>query len=174
MKDYWLAKLISSVLAVVSRKRLQKAVYLLQLNHCPLQCDYILHYYGPYSFELATLVDQLESSGIIKETREPLPSGVFRYKTAVTEEKGKKALEEFEKQDKGKQVYKKIQPFISKFKELNEKDLWILELAATVAFFYEGNWDAAKKQTAKFKEIPITNSNLKEATKLAKKYEFDS
>ena len=81
MKDYWLAKLISSVEVVDSRKRLQKAIYLLQLAGCPLKCDYLLHYYGPYSFELAGLINQLDGANIIEETPEQLSTGVIKYKS---------------------------------------------------------------------------------------------
>jgi len=133
MKDYWLAKLVSSVGEVDSRKRLQKAIYLLQLHGSPLACDYILHYYGPYSFELASLIDQLNSAGIIEETPEPLAPGVVRYRSAVTEP-GKKALNKFEQSDRGRQLHADIVPFITQFKDLNGKDPWVLELAATVAF----------------------------------------
>jgi uncharacterized protein YwgA len=57
MNDYWLAKLIASVEEVDSRKRLQKSIYLLQfLKGFPLKLDYFLHFYGPYSWELADLI----------------------------------------------------------------------------------------------------------------------
>jgi len=67
MRDYWLAKLISSVTEVDSRKRLQKSIYLLQRAGCPLHFSYILHYYGPYSFDLAGLIEQLKGSGVVAE-----------------------------------------------------------------------------------------------------------
>ena len=94
MKDYWLAKLISSVTEVDSRKRLQKSIYLLQQAGCPLQCDYILHYYGPYSFELAALIDQLDGAKIIEETPEATGYG-SRYESRITE-KGRKILHSIE------------------------------------------------------------------------------
>ena len=164
MKDYWLAKLISSVTEVDSRKRLQKSIYLLQHAGCPLQFSYILHYYGPYSFELAGLIDQLDGAGIINETA--VSGGVVRYKSAITS-RGEKVLKNFEKTKDGKQTMAKITPFTPRFKDLNEEDPWVLELAATIAYFYEGNWAGAQKQTATFKKLSKNDDNLKKAFALA-------
>jgi len=169
MKDYWLAKLMSSVSEVDSRKRLQKAIYLLQLHGSPLACDYILHYYGPYSFELASLIDQLNNAGIVEETPEPLAPGVVRYKSAVTKP-GKEALDKFEQTDRGRQLRADIDPFIRQFRDLNGKDPWVLELAATVAFYHKGDWDEARKQTASFKKVRVNNAKLKEAVELARRF----
>lgn len=169
MKDYWLAKLISCVDVVDSRKRLQKSVYLLQLSGSPLVCDYMLHYYGPYSFELASLIDQLNGAGIIEETPEPLASGVVRYRSVV-KESGKKALDEFERTNKGRQLCTKIEPFIEQFRNLNNQDPWILELAATVAFYHKGDWSAAQKQTAEFKKVRQNDKKLRQAVELARRF----
>lgn len=169
MKDYWLAKLISCVDAVDSRKRLQKSIYLLQLSGSPLACDYLLHYYGPYSFELASLIDQLNGAGIIRETPEPLSSGIVRYTSMVTEA-GQKALGAFERTDKGRQLCAEIQPYIEQFKNLNSQDPWILELAATVAFYHEGDWGEAQKQTALFKKVRQNDKKLRQAVELARRF----
>jgi uncharacterized protein YwgA len=169
MKDYWLAKLISSVDAVDSRKRLQKSIYLLQLFGCPLKCDYILHYYGPYSFELAGLIDQLNSAGIIKETPEPIGPGVVRYRAAVTEP-GKKALDDFEGTDKGRQLSLQMKPFVEQFEDLNSQDSWVLELAATVAFYYKDSWNEAQMKTAQFKRVQQGDKKLREAVGLARRF----
>ena len=170
MKDYWLAKLISSVTEVDSRKRLQKSIYLLQLAGCPLRCDYILHYYGPYSFELAGLIDQLEGAKIIEETPKQLARGVVQYKSVITD-KGKSALSSFEKTKVGRCTLGKIQPFISRFIALNAEDSWVLELAATVAYFHEDDWTKAISQTANFKHVLAGSTNLKKAEELARSFE---
>lgn len=169
MKDYWLAKLIDSVTEVDSRKRLQKAIYLLQLAGCPLQCEYILHYYGPYSFELAGLIDQLKGADIIDESPKQTGFGNIRYKSKISQ-KGKRVLENFQKSKTGQDVYGQIKPFIPLFKNLNDEDPWVLELAATIAYFYEGNWVKAKKHTVRFKKIRSDDSNLRKAMKLAKEF----
>lgn len=167
MKDYWLAKLISSVTEVDSRKQLQKSIYLLQRAGCPLQFSYILHYYGPYSFELASLIDQLKGADIIDESAEPTGLSNIRYKSKI-KEKGKHVLKNFEKSETGKDMYGQIKPFIPNFQSLNEEDPWVLELAATIAYFYEGNWAEAQKQTATFKKLSKNDNKLKQAFELAK------
>jgi uncharacterized protein len=169
MKDYWLAKLIGCVDAVDSRKRLQKSVYLLQLSGSPLVCDYILHHYGPYSFDLAALIDQLDGAGVIEETPEPLSPGVVRYRSVVTPG-GKRALDEFEQTDRGRQLCDEIEPFIEQFQDLNARDAWVLELAATVAFYHQGDWTEAQKQTAAFKKVRQNDTKLRQAVELAKRF----
>jgi len=169
MKDYWLAKLIRSVEQVDSRKRLQKSIYLLQLAGCPLKCDYLLHYYGPYSFELAGLIDQLKGAEIIKESADLTGYGNQRYISQITD-KGTHVLADFEKSKTGRDVYAQIKQFIPLFQQLNQEDLWVLELGATVGYYYEGNWEVARAQAAAFKKISKNDRQLSEATELAKKY----
>jgi len=168
MKDYWLAKLIGSVTeGVDSRKRLQKSIYLLQQHKdCPLHFNYILHYYGPYSFELAGLIDQLKGAEIIDELPELTGFGDARYRSKISD-KGKRVLKKFQESKTGKDVDKKIRPFVPLFEKLNKEDLWILELAATIAYFYEGDWTEAQKKTATFKKLSKNDSNLKKAFALA-------
>ena len=64
----------------------------------------------------------------------------------------------------------KITPFTPLFKDLNEKDPWVLELAATIAYFYRGHWAEAQKQTVIFKKLPRNDSKLKQALELAKDF----
>jgi uncharacterized protein YwgA len=169
MKEYWLAKLIGSVGEVKSRKQLQKSVYLLQVAGCPLKCDYVLHYYGPYSFELAELTARLKGAGVIEE--KPVDVGFGRqYSCNLDPTIGESLLRNFEKTGEGKKAYKDIEKFIERFKYLNSKKLWLLELAATVAFLFQGDWETAKKQTAAFKKIPFPEDNLSQATDLAKEF----
>jgi uncharacterized protein YwgA len=167
MKDYWLAKLISSVMEVDSRKRLQKSIYLLQKSGSPLHFSYILHYYGPYSFELAGLIDQLDSVEIIKETREG-----SAYKSRITP-RGKKAIKNFEKTEAGEEAKEALSSFIPKFVELNKRDPLQLELAATISYFNEGDWAEAENQTATFKRVALNDTNLKRAAELARSFKLD-
>jgi uncharacterized protein YwgA len=164
MKDYWLAKLISSVIEVDSRKRLQKSIYLLQKSGSPLHFSYILHYYGPYSFELAGLIDQLDTVEIIRETQEG-----NAYKSSITP-RGKEVIKNFEGTGTGKKAMEELKGFIPKFVELNKQEIWPLELAATVSYFYQGNWEEAEKQTAIFKRVALNDTNLKRAAELARSF----
>jgi len=166
MKDYWLTKLISSVTEVDSRKKLQKSIYLLQYAGCPLQLNYIFHYYGPYSFELAGLIDQLKGAGIIDESVVQTESGNIQYKSKISK-KGKSVLANFQRSETGKKMHRRIKRFVSPFQDLNDEDPWVLELAATIAYFYEDDWEKAQKQTATFKKLPKNDNNLKQARKVA-------
>jgi len=171
MKDYWLAKLIGSVQEgrVESRKRLQKSIYLLQRGGCPLQCEYILHYYGPYSFELADLMDQLRAAKIIEEEPEQMAPGYVRYKSAITE-RGKSVVNSFEQTRAGKQALSQIKGHIPKFQQLMQKDPWVLELGATVAYYYVRDWDKARSRAAAFKRIPQNDPALDKAAALAEEF----
>ena len=164
MQEYWLAKLIGSVDRVGSRKKLQKAIYLLQFcKGFPLKCDYFLHYYGPYSWDLANLMEQLKAADIVQEgTRDG-----FSYESSL-KERGKDVLATFEATDTGKKALKKIQLFLGKFGKLLEQRTWVLELAATTAYFYEGNWQEARRQTEMFKKAQNDSSALNKAVRLAK------
>lgn len=169
MKDYWLAKLIASVGQVDSRKRLQKSIYLLQRAGCPLRCDYLLHYYGPYSFELAGLMDQLCGAKVIEETAEKLGTGAVRYRSAITD-KGRRVLALFEATEQGQKAHRQIAPFIERFKDLAVKNAWVLELGATVGYYYESDWEDARFQAAAFKKMPRNDKKLLEATELAETF----
>jgi uncharacterized protein YwgA len=75
MTEYQLAKLVQMAGSLKTRKRLQKATYLLQAAGCPLAADFILHLYGPYSHEVAYLADALTARGVLREEETPLPAG---------------------------------------------------------------------------------------------------
>lgn len=118
---------------------------------------------------MAALIDQLHGAGIIEERPESTGYGNVRYKSQIIE-KGRQALEKFEKSKISKDLQKQIRQFIEPFKALNQENLWVLELAATIAYFYEGDWGEARKQTAIFKKLYKTDNNLKQAFDLAKSF----
>lgn len=168
MQEYWLAKLIGSVDKVGSRKKLQKAIYLLQFcKGFPLKCDYFLHYYGPYSWDLANLMEQLKTADIVREEPCAGYSGGYSYESSL-KERGKEVLATFEATDTGKKALRRIQAFLEKFRALLEHSTWELELAATTAYFYEGNWQEARRQTRTFKKVQNESSALNKAVRLAK------
>lgn len=167
MNDYFLAKLIDSVDEINSRKRLQKAVYLLQFREgFPLQLHYFLHYYGPFSRELAQLIDQLDSSQIISEEEN---TGQYGFTSGITS-RGKDVLTTFEDGTPGNELKLKISPFIEPFKKIIDRDLWDLELASTIAYYYTASkdWEKAKVRTANFKKVEPEDPNLTNALQLAK------
>ena len=71
MTRYQLAKLVQWSGTLHSRKRLQKLVFMLQAAGCPLDAEYGLHHYGPYSQEVARLSDEMQRSSLLLEESEP-------------------------------------------------------------------------------------------------------
>ena len=75
MNRYQLAKIVEWAGTLHSRKRMQKVVYLLQVAGCPLESDYILHHYGPYSPDVARLTDEMARVNLLEELSESNPKG---------------------------------------------------------------------------------------------------
>jgi len=80
MDSYQLAKIVQWVGTLHTRKRLQKVVYLLQAAKCPLDADFFLHHYGPYSNDVARLTDTLVGQQLLIEKEEEAGVGKkFEY-----------------------------------------------------------------------------------------------
>jgi len=69
MREQVLLALLEALGKVVhSKKAFQKLVYFLQRLEVPLGFQYALHFYGPYSAELAHSVRAMEMAGLVKLT----------------------------------------------------------------------------------------------------------
>jgi len=69
MREQVLLALLQALGKVVhSKKAFQKLVYFLQRLEVPLGFQYALHFYGPYSAELAHSVRAMEMAGLVKLT----------------------------------------------------------------------------------------------------------
>jgi len=169
---YALAKLIACVEQVDSRKRLQKCVFLLQEAGCDLGAEYYLHLYGPYSRDVAETIDSLEQAGVLAEEEQDNGPWGLQYSYRITE-KGAGMLGDYETTPDGRESLKAVSPFVKKFKTLNEQNLWVLELAATIAFFKvtkDLTWQAARVRTSEFKNVSAARADsLGEAERLAKR-----
>ena len=75
MTRYQLGKIVEWAGTLQSRKRMQKLVFLLQAAGCPLDVDYDLHHYGPYSEDLARLTDLMVDERLLEERIEVRPYG---------------------------------------------------------------------------------------------------
>ena len=173
MDTYGLARLIASVEVVDSRKRLQKCIYLLHLSGCDLDADYRLHYYGPYSRDVADAVDLLTQSDILAESSTPSQMGE-RYSYKIKDH-GRALLANYEATDEGKKAMKRIEPsMVAYFQKLNEMDLWTLEVASTIAFYYRSSscntLDEALAKAAEFKRVRRNATVLKEASKVVEEF----
>src|SRR5438132_565582 len=67
MTRYQLAKLVQWAGTLQTRKRLQKVVYLLQAAGCPLDDEFGLHHFGPYSSDVADRADDMTNAGLLNE-----------------------------------------------------------------------------------------------------------
>jgi hypothetical protein len=56
---------------IEGKKRLQKLIHLLKLSGANIECEFRLHHYGPYSFEVAHAADILSAFGGLSEIQEP-------------------------------------------------------------------------------------------------------
>jgi uncharacterized protein YwgA len=167
MTRYQLAKLVEWAETLHSRKRLQKVVFLLQSAGCPLEADFTLHYFGPYSQDVANLADEMTQAGLLEEKQKETGIGkTFHYSLA---DKTKGLLSDFEQSSKGQNEVKAIASFKSQAFELMKADLKELEYAATLVFFRQRKmeWDEAIDKTCQFKKLRKNSVALRRAKELA-------
>lgn len=167
MTKYQLAKLILMAGGFQSRKRVQKTVHLLQAAGCPLGLDFRLHYYGPYSAELAEVLDRMTSTDVLVETARQTPVGTqYDYKFS---EHMRESLESFERTPAGRAAKEEIERHLDLLRDLCATNPRVLELASTmVAFYMAGRtWDDAVKETAEFKSELPRSPAMTEARQLA-------
>ncbi|NQT13139.1 MAG: hypothetical protein HQ582_10350 [Planctomycetes bacterium] len=167
MTKYQLAKLILMAGGLPSRKRVQKTVHLLQAAGCPFGLDFRLHYYGPYSAELAGILDRMTSGNILEETAQQTTVGT-QYDYRFSEEM-RESLESFEQTPAGQTAREEIERHQGLLTDLCATNSRVLELASTtVAFYMAGrNWDDAVKETADFKSESTDSRMMTEALELA-------
>ena len=168
MTKYQLAKLVEWAGRLKTRKRLQKVVYLLQAAGCDLGADFRLHYYGPYSEEVASVTDDLVRKNFLSEQPQGNVAGM-QYEYALTD-LAKDQLAEAESRTGGKKAAEAMAPFEQLARKLLRKDLKELEVAATIAYFKrkEANWQKAVESACRFKSLPAESSVVRTATELAK------
>ncbi len=109
---------------VVGRKRLQKMIYILKKSGIDFSERYSFHFYGPYSEELSTRVEELSNLGFIQENKEK-EKGYYQYRYQLTNE-GISFLNQAETE----------LPDVSAFiEEMNEQSSRFLELVSTMLYF---------------------------------------
>lgn len=148
MNRYQLAKLVEYAGKLDTRKRLQKTVYFLQAAGCPLDVEYLLHYYGPYSREVAQLTDEMVNADLLKEEVTEYSNGTQTYSYSLTD-RTKEQLKNIESHPSDNiSMYESLAKRL-----LKEADLQDLEIGATVTYFYNqtNDWEMAEKAAAKFK-----------------------
>src|SRR5579872_150907 len=160
MTRYQLAKLVEWAGTLHTRKRLQKVVFMLQAAGCPLDAEFYLHHYGPYSEDVARLTDEMTRKGLLEEEAEPAPGGLkysYRLPGAVAQQ-----VLDLEQTEDGKTWAAQMVPYESKAKRLLQTDVKDLEYASTILYFHvQGDeWSQAVEKAVAFKGTPAVRSAL--------------
>ncbi len=170
MTKYQLAKLVALVGTFVSRKRIQKTIHLLKVAGCPIDAHFRMLHYGPYSPEVAQLLDEMTANELLEEETEAVGPGKEEYSYRLPEHVNTK-LEQFESTDRGREAVEAIAPFVPLFADLCEEPAKTLEYASTIAYFRQAglSWDEAVEETTKCKNVAIGASPLNRARELAER-----
>jgi uncharacterized protein YwgA len=171
MNRYQLATLVRWAGTLHSRKRLQKVIFLLQAAGCDLQEEFILHHYGPYSPDVASLTDKMVHEDLLREDRSvnTLGGRSFSYKLTGSADQQMEQLENDGAHSQLLGVLAEHEDLARRL--LQEQNLQKLEYAATIAFFHarqpgEG-WARARESAAKFKQQSPQGPIMLEAEQLA-------
>ena len=126
-KFRWLAAVIAAhdEHTVVGRTRLQKTIMLLKRLGAPLDYDYMIHFYGPYSEGVQSDIGLLENLGLVSETAQNAQDGSTYYVLRANDEAVALANSE------------EVKPFHKAIDRMSEADPIVLELAATYDAFRE-------------------------------------
>jgi uncharacterized protein len=125
LKDH--AKLMQAIMVsgeITGRKKLQKMIYIAKKVDFPFHERFQFHFYGPYSEELTTRVEELCNMGFLNEVKEK-KGGYYQYRYTLT--------------DSGKEFLSLNQvemPCLEDcFNDMNEQNARFLELVSTVLYF---------------------------------------
>jgi uncharacterized protein YwgA len=168
MTKHQLARLVAWAGALDTRKRFQKLVYLLQAAGCPLEAEYRPHYHGPYSHEVARLVDELVGQGLLEETCS-LTAGGRRFSYALSET-ARARLREYEATPAGQAAVAALEPFQPLLGRLLATDLDELELASSIVFERQRGegWPRAAETARFLKSEPPGSAAVQQALELAR------
>jgi uncharacterized protein YwgA len=171
MTRYQLVKIVSWADPLQTRKRLQKVVFLLQAAGCPLEADFTLHHYGPYSEEVARLTDESVRVALLEERAVENTMGQ-QYCYRLTESARQK-MAQLEETEQGQNLAAQIAPFEALARSLLQADLKELEVAATIFYFRRQNqeWPDAVEKARLVKNIAAGSPLLPKAEKLARTVE---
>ncbi|MDD1776842.1 MAG: hypothetical protein LUQ65_01645 [Candidatus Helarchaeota archaeon] len=140
LQDFYLLKFISSASKIEGRKRLQKLIYLMKYIGFPIEARFSMHYYGPYSADLAVQIDHLVNRNLIKE------DSSIGYSYELTQE-GKKILNEVEKNPSNREYVNFISPWTTRFNSFYKERVPDLEIASTILFWIE--WGKSNKDAVR-------------------------
>jgi uncharacterized protein YwgA len=159
-KFRWLAAVIAAHPdhRVIGRTRLQKTVKLLQRLGAPMDYDYMIHFYGPYSESVQSDIGLLENLGLVTEKTRTKDDGSPYFIL----EAGAEAIE-FARSSM-------MRPYRKAIQLMNQSDATVLELAATSDAFREMGNDhrTALTRLRRKKGKKCEGGNVKSALALLK------
>jgi uncharacterized protein YwgA len=168
MERYDLAKVIGWAGRLHTRKRLQKVVYMLQSAGCrPLNAEFQLHHYGPYSNELSRLSDDMVQAGLLEERAESNGVGM-QYSYTLTD-RARSLVGELDATEVGRALTEDLAPYQQLADSLFKADLRELEYASTIVFFRRAgsDWEGAVEKACKFKKADRNSAPMQAARKVA-------
>lgn len=128
----------------LGKVQLQKTIYFLQeVFRVPMGYDYVMHYYGPYSFDLDNTLSEMQGKGILSIDYVLYPAGYVGYDISLGKNAEGILKLPNEYRDKADQV-------VNIFRAM---DAQTVELWATIHFvrsiLYEKERDSNKETVAK-------------------------
>ena len=107
---------------IKGRSRLQNIVFLLKEKYkIPIEVNYKMYFYGPYSEDLTYDIKALEAFGLLKEETE-YEGGYIEYRYKLTE-RGEELLSKFLREERNKELYEKIQKSVKELLGLSSGEL---------------------------------------------------
>jgi uncharacterized protein YwgA len=168
MTRYQLAKLVQWAGTLQTRKRLQKVAYLLQAAGCPLETEFGLHHFGPYSADVAERADEMTNLGLLKEQCVGNFAGKQYNYTLAPETQAQ--LAEMEETPQGQACAQEFAPYEELARKLLATDVRDLEVAATISYFRQQGhtWSEAVSRTCNFKGLKPQDCLVQRAESLAR------
>ena len=138
---------------VTGRKKMQKMIYILQVNGIPFEEKYQFHFYGPYSEELSLRIEELCNLGFIYEKEED--KGNYTQFTYELTEDGNHFLHQF---------HLNMPDFHDQVSLLQKQSARFLELVATMLYFRDLSQQNVEKKVRDVKpKQNYTDEEMKEA-----------
>jgi uncharacterized protein YwgA len=142
--EYYILRLIKSASPIRGRKKLQKLFFIMKYMDLPVNDRFFMHYYGPYSADLALQLDEYVKKCLLQEKRD-FPE----YSYHITEE-GKKEVELYEKTMRDPVLISKSKNWERMFKLLSTSNTYQLELASTILYWVD--WGKSLEEAMRITE----------------------
>jgi len=165
---YLLLKPFCELGCVEGRTKAQKIFYLLQSKGYPTHLDYFLHYYGPYSEDLASSLRFAASSVLVGETPRKVGSDSQRFDYDAAQA-GKDLVAALEREIIAPELVDKTKKYCDLARNLNAENATVLELAGTILYFENERGcsrDEACEKVRKMKPGKADKPNMDAATRL--------